>query len=1151
VDDGLQLTLLGKPGVRRDGAPVTDLAYKKSLALLYYLAVTGQPHTREHLAGLLWGEATEANARGGLRKSLIDLRRWVALHLTITRRQVALDRARPYWLDVEAFERRVDGAIDQGGSALTAEDAASLARAVELYRGDFLEGFHVRRAPAYEEWVLLQRERLRLSMLRALHALAVYYAARRAYGPAIRCVARVLALEPAQEEAHRQMMSLLARSGQQGAALRQYEVCRQALIKALDGAPDRETTALYERIREGAKGLAPPPIPARNLPAPLTPLVGRETELAEIAARLGNPACRLLTLVGPGGSGKTHLAQVAAAGQRERFLHGVCWVPLASLDAPEGIGPAISQTLGLSFHGEGTPREQLLAFLRHKQALLVMDGMEHLLAGVDLLVDLLRGAPDVKLLVTSRTRLNAGCEQLLPVNGLACLETEHGEPTPECLVDAARQPAVQLFLTGARRVRPGFALAEGDLFHVARICLQVDGLPLAILLAAGWMEILSPVEIAAQLCGPGGDGFDFLAADWPDLPQRQRSLRAVFDHSWDLLTEREQDVFAALSVFRGGFDGEAARQVVGASPRELLALVDQSLLQLAAPGRYVIHELLRQYAEERLASGTKVQTPLCSVPGAIVSNLQSQARDQHSAYFCAALQRWAADLRGARQQAALAEMDVEIANARVAWDRVVKQGQATRMAQAIDGLCNFFKWYGCYEEGALVCQTAAERLSGARPPPGVSTDEFRRALAKALAWQGVFRYLLGRNDQADELLRQSLTFLGKPGLAEQEPVLGTLDDVRPEKAFATWHLGKVMLHVDRAQARPLYEQSLATYRTLDDRWGMANVLEDLGWAACYAGDYGLARQLGEQDLALRRALDDQRGVSRSLRYLSIIAHRQGRLEEAENLIRESCAIPLARQSQAERADRFSGSGWIWMMLGHFLEGHSWLEESVSIWNDLGVANMGAYMSIPLGFAKIHLGQYEEGGALAQTGFDAARQAGDDGRLGLARFVLGWTALAQSQYAKASACLQESVTLFRALAARDRVGEILALLGYAARGLGQCAQARRYLCEALQIAAELEVFLPIVFALPAVALLWADRGEPEQAVELYGLASRYPFVANSRWFEDIAGREIAAAASTLPPEVVAAAEERGRARDLWATVEELLVELVEQQGSDTL
>ncbi|MGC9349289.1 MAG: hypothetical protein ACP5JG_14200, partial [Anaerolineae bacterium] len=217
-------------------------------------------------------------------------------------------------------------------------------------------------------------------------------------------------------------------------------------------------------------------------------------------------------------------------------------------------------------------------------------------------------------------------------------------------------------------------------------------------------------------------------------------------------------------------------------------------------------------------------------------------------------------------------------------------------------------------------------------------------------------------------------------------------------------------------------------------------------------------------------------------------------------------------------------------------------ESVAIWEDLGIASMVAYRRIPLGFAKVHLGQYEEAGALARAGLDAAQQAGDAGKMGFAWLVLGWVALARRAYAEALRCLQKSADFSQAVVAQDQMGETLALMGYGARGLGQPLHARRYLGEALRIAADLDVCVPLVLALPAIALLQADEGEVEQAVELYELARRYPFVANSRWFEDVVERHITAVTASLPPDVSATAQGRARERDLQATAAALLTEL---------
>ncbi|MBN1246982.1 MAG: tetratricopeptide repeat protein [Anaerolineae bacterium] len=1159
MDGGLQLKLLGPPQVRLDGVPMTALAYRKSLGLLVYLMVTAKPHTREALAGLLWGEATGANALAGLRKSLNDLRRRVAPYLAITRLHVAFNPSLPYWLDVEIFEQRVNEAramLARDG-ALTDESATRLAGGVELYEGDFLEGFYVHQAPAFEEWVLLTQERLRLSVLRALHVLAAHCARLAAYGQSIAYTRRLLAMAPEQEEAHRQLMSLLALSGRRGSALHQYRICCRVLANELGVAPAEETTDLYERIRDAGERHSDPLAPAGNLPIPLLPLLGRDEELARILVYLQDPTCRLLTLIGPGGVGKSHLALEAARVYLDSIgamdlADGVCFVSLTPVRSIEAMVPAIAHSLGFQFYREHEPRRQLLNHLRSKHLLLLLDNFDHLLEGATLVRDILEAAPGVKILVTSRVRLHLQSEQLLPIAGLACPEA-----MPADLSDCRTTAAVVLFVESARRICPDLALTGDDIAHIATICRLVDGLPLAILLAAGWMRVLTPAEIAARLSGEEGtanglgQGLDMLKTDSRDVPDRQRSMRVVFDHSWHLLTEREQRVFAALSVFERGFTLQTAREVSGGSLHQLMSLADQSLVQQIAPGRYAIHELLRQYAEEKLEGGVEPGAPGGTTPR---PPLASEVRDRHSAYYCAALQRWSADVRSSRRQAALTERRTEIANAQAAWNWAVQQGQAARMLQAMDGLCSYYVRYGLYREGARLGRSAVDRLSEKAPQPDVANNAVRQALGKALAWQGVFYYLLGQNERADGLLRQSLTLVEAllaetPDLIDGEPDQGLLDDIRAQKAFVLWYLGKVMYDVDRTQARPLYEQSLALYQALDDRWGMADALEELGWIVRYEGDYRRAWQLAEEALALRDALDAQQAISRSLRQLSTIAYHRGRLEAAERLIRDRRAIPAVDQSQAEQADTLGGSGWILTRLGEFTEGHARMAESVAIWEALGIAGMRAYRGISLAFAKVHLGQYEEAAGLAQAGLEVARREGDAGKMGFAQLVLGWVALARGHHGEALSCLRESAALSRAVVVRDQQGEVLALMGYAAWGEGQLPEARRYLREALGIAAEYDVFLPRMLVLPVAALLLADRGDVEQAVELYGLATRYPFVANSHWFEHVVGRPLAIQTTSLPPDVVAGATARGRQRDFQATLAGLLAEPNGKQLTD--
>jgi hypothetical protein len=299
---------------------------------------------------------------------------------------------------------------------------AALRKAIELYRGDFLEGFHVRNAPGFEEWMLGEQERLRQLALQALHMLTTHHTMRGEYGAGVDYITRLLALDPWREEAHRQLMLLLARSGQRSAALAQYETCCRVLVEGLGVEPSAETTALYERIRAA-------PERRHNLPPRPTSFVGREEELAVMGQHLANPDCRLLTVIGPGGIGKTRLALQVAAEQVDAFLHGVTFVPLASLLSAELLAPAIADALQLPLHGREAHKVQLLNHLRDKELLLVLDNFEHLVpTGLRLLLDILRAAPEVKLLVTSRERLNLRWEWVMALDGL---------PYPEERLDIA------------------------------------------------------------------------------------------------------------------------------------------------------------------------------------------------------------------------------------------------------------------------------------------------------------------------------------------------------------------------------------------------------------------------------------------------------------------------------------------------------------------------------------------------------------------------------------------------------------------------------------------------------------------------------------------------------------------------------------------
>jgi predicted ATPase/DNA-binding SARP family transcriptional activator len=1160
----LKLFLLGPPRIECKGKPI-EIGRRKAVALLVYLALSGRSHSRDALATLFWPEHDQSRARAGLRRALAALKKALGEGwLDVDWETVGLNRDAEVWLDVGQFQDRLAECWTHGHpqDQVCPACLSLLAEAAALYRDDFLAGFTLRDSPGFDEWQFFQTEGLRDELASALERLAQGHSGQGEFERAIAYARRWLALDPLHEPVHCCLMRLYAWSGQRAAALRQYGECERILREELGVPPEEETTQVYRAIKEKrdlpppvdrfAKPVSPPKAARKhNLPVQPTPFLGREMELAELARLLTDPDVRLVTLLGPGGMGKTRLALEAAAAQIDTFVHGVYFVSLASLQSVEAIVPTVAETIGFSFYKGGEAQQQLLDYLRQRTMLLIMDGFEHLLDGVGLVTDILRTAPDVKILTSSRVRLNVQDEHLFPIAGMHYPALTpgpspvfgRGEPKDAALRrarDIAQYSAVKLFLQSACRAQPDFELTDDNLTDVARICRFVEGMPLAILLAAAWVQMLSPAEIAAQI----GQSLDFLETDLRDVPERHRSIRAVFDHSWHLLTEREREVFQALSVFRGGFTRQAARHVTGTSLRELMALVNKSLLHrmptpsaspstlpldsardelragLGTGERYEVHELLRQYAAEKLSQS----------PG-----VREVVRDRHCTYYAAALQRWEGDLKGPRQQAALAETEADNENARAAWNWAVEQGQVERLEQAMEGLCLFYTWRGRYQEGEAACRMAAEKLTASGDGPVLSAVEGLRVLAKTLAWQGVFSYALGRAELARQLLRQSLALLESPALASR--------DTRLEKAFILREMGWMTYDSDREQAKRPFEQSLALYQALGDRWGTASALHALSVVVNgLGGAHSEVKRLVEESLAIRRALGDQREIASSLRSLGFHALHQGQLEEAERLARECIAV---RQEMGDRSNIMGEQfllGRTLFLLGRFSEAHSLLEEGVAICSDLGFRRGLALLSILLGDAKAHLGKCEQARAQAQMGLALAREIDYQRGLGFALFVLGEMALIEGAYAEAQQLLQESVAVYREIGQRDELCSTIALLGVAARGLGNMSEAQQRLYEALQTITETRAFMPLMVVMPGITLLLADQGEKQRAVELYALASRYPFVANSRWFEDVVGRHIAAVAATLPPDVVAVAQARGQARDLEATVGELLVEL---------
>ncbi|MCI0476824.1 MAG: NB-ARC domain-containing protein, partial [Anaerolineales bacterium] len=507
--------------------------------------------------------------------------------------------------------------------------------------------------------------------------------------------------------------------------------CRRVLADELRVAPMPETTALSERIRAALE------TPRHNLPPLPTAFVGRAEELTEAIKLLNDPNCRLLTITGPGGIGKTRLALQIAAQQVESCLEGVCFVPLVGVSSPDLIVPAIADALGFSFSGAQPPRVQLYNYLRRKEMLLILDSCEHLLDGAELFGEILEHAPEVKLLVTSRARLNLRWEWRFEVEGLAYPKDESRKMKDEnssfILPPSSFEDydAVQLFQQTARHADRRFALSAAEQPAVARICQMVEGMPLAIELAAASIGTRACAEIAREI----EHGLSFLQTDLRDVPARHRSAQAAFEYSWRLLTPAEQRAFIAFSVFRRGGALEAAHHVTDAAPSVLDALVSKSLLRFLPTERYEMHELLRQYAAERLAALPEQETA---------------ARDKHCAHYAAFLQQREDALFGADAARVQTEVRAEMDNIRAAWDWAVTHARVEEIARGLNGLARFFDLVGPLQVGEMFIGEAVECVRA------LARQDTQVLLSRLLSERARFQSRMGMRDQIPVIAQEAI-----------------------------------------------------------------------------------------------------------------------------------------------------------------------------------------------------------------------------------------------------------------------------------------------------------------------------------------------------------------------------------------------------------
>ncbi len=868
---------------------ISQFPTDKARALLACLALeAGKPLRRETLAALLWPDWPDDLARRHLRQAFYLLRQTLEDHTPGLADQLLTADRKTILLHAEAVE--VDALTLR--RALKASHAER-ERATRLYRGELLAGFSLSDAPTFEEWLAIERENLHLTALTLLETLSEEDYQRGDFDQARQHAARQIALDPLRETAHAQVMRALAAAGNRADALAQFETLQKILDAELGVPPAEATRQLYESIKTGTLNLPAPRASAprlANLPTPPTPFLGRAAELETLHARLADPAVRLLTITGPGGQGKTRLALEAArrAAEIPAFRDGIYFIPLAAADRLELVIPLIAAQMEMTaMQGPGLA-EQFFNFIADKHALLVLDNLEHLTGQAEILRTILEAAPGIKLLTTTREPLNLNGETRLPLEGL-CYPEDDAPPGAEALppFDAAA-----LFGESARRVAPGFAPGSAETQAIGRICRLVDGSPLALEIAASWVRVYDCETIAGEIAR----SLDFLTSPFRNAPDRQRSMRAVFAHSWQLLTEAEQRMLARVSVFSGDFNTPAAAAVADASPFELAALLDKSLLQRKAGGRFAVHDLLRQFVADQEAVDA------------------AAGRARHAAYYLAFTAGRTAALRGGAQRQALDEMERELENVRAAWAHVLGQGETGLVDTALAGLFHFYDTRSRFIEGEIVFEAAVQAAAGWR-----ASRETARLKARLEARLGWFAFHLGQAARSRGLLTGSLAAL-----------------TGADRVFSLNYLGAVLRHGgEYVPAREYLTEALALARAAGDRLGESVALNILGQIDSLEGNYAQARELCRESLAIKREIGDEWGMTFSLTYLGRVARQLGDHAEAQALFEESLALSRAFGDRRGAAFALMNLGDSAQAAGYGATGRAYFEESARLYEEIG------------------------------------------------------------------------------------------------------------------------------------------------------------------------------------------------------------------------
>jgi len=900
----IRLSLFRSFHLERAAQPI-HLPTRKMKSLFAFLALHPEPHSREKLATLFWGDFTDEAARASLRNALAAIRQSLGYDILFTDHETVQLNQGSIWIDVRAFQKICDARI---GLGVTDPEIESWQKAVELYRGDLLADF-------YDEWITPVRETLRAQYIDLLLRLVQALRARGEYTRAIHYARRALMVEPANEKVHQNIMVCLVTIGDRHAALRQYEECQQTLHRELDVEPSPETQSLYQWIQAAEARASSEQAPLTNLPVPLTEFVGRQAECRELERLVRQT--RLVTLTGTGGCGKTRLAIQVASKLVDDFGDGVWWVDLASLFEGDRVPYAIARVLGVQESTPQTLEEALAHYLRHKHILLVWDGCEHLVAACASLADrCLSQCPQLHILATSREPLGIPGEcvwQVLPFRVPA--PSANTSISSKDITELLANDAVQLFVKRAALVNARFTLNEKNAGAVVEICRHLDGLPLAIELAAARMQSMTVAQIVQRL----NDRFRWLTSVNRTTLPHHRTMQAALDWSYNLLSDGERALFRRLAIFLGGWTLEAAEQIVSEIGPETSPLAPVNVLEgiarLVAKSlivvdegeemRYRMLETVREYARQKL----------------IESGEFTELGTRHRDWFLRYVEECEPRLRRSDQIVWLERLEADYENLHAALRWSFRRSERSMHdleagLRLIAALCQFWAMRGMLKTGRLWCDEAFQKSV----PLTKQADRTIQAIyARALAGAGVLAYMQGDLPQANTFCETSFALACQlqerwlkaiclyvlsecernwRGDLEHAETLMVEGLALAREEGDPWLTAGMLLNAGlqalaqgkHAEARANLEEGLQLAEQAGDRWIFAALLSALGNQAYFLGECERAIALYERSLALRRELKDKSGIAGTLNDMGRAAYCQGDWTRARELFNGSLVL---------------------------------------------------------------------------------------------------------------------------------------------------------------------------------------------------------------------------------------------------------------------